>query len=148
MSIKFKPNYKQSSTRYIIIIAQQNDKNTKEAFNDPCYIVGLLNQRPSGVKVDTIYDIGDSDSITAEVDIADIVHSSNKYLVNIISHELRFDKKIHFYQSLDFKDKSGGLSDAELAMAIVFPIIGAALIGVGILFYCKKEELQLLSLID
>ena len=121
MSIKFKPNYKQSSTKYIIIIAQQNDKNTKEAFNDPCYIVG------------------DNDSITAEVDIADIVHSSNKYVVNIISHELRFDKKIHFYQSLDFKDKSGGLSDAEIALAVVFPIIGAALIGVGIFFYCKKR---------
>ena len=72
ISIKFKPNYKQSSTRYIIIIAQQNNENTLETFDDPCYITSLLNQRPSGVKVDTIYDIGDNDSINAEVDITDI----------------------------------------------------------------------------
>ena len=100
--IKFKPNYKQSSTRYIIIIAQQNNENTLEEFKNPCHIIDLLNQRPFGVKVETIYDNGASDSITLEVNITDILHSSNKYVVNIISHELRFDKKINFYQPLGF----------------------------------------------
>ena len=63
----------------------------------------LLNQRPSGVKVDTIYDIGDNNSIDAEVDISDILQISNKYVINIISHELRFKKKINFYQPYEFE---------------------------------------------
>ena len=43
IKIKFKPNYKQSSTRYIIIIAQENSDNTLDNFKDPCFITGLLN---------------------------------------------------------------------------------------------------------
>jgi hypothetical protein len=68
IKIKFKPNYNQSSTRYIIIIAQQNSQNTLDKFKDNCFIAELLNNRNTGVKVDTIYDIGDKDLIEAEVD--------------------------------------------------------------------------------
>ena len=51
--------------------------------------------------MDTIYDVGEGDSINAEVDISDIIHEGNKYLVNIISQELRFDKAINYYQPLE-----------------------------------------------
>ena len=147
IAIKFKPNYKQSSTRYIIIIAQQNDQNTLDTFKEPCYITGLLNQRPSGVKVDIIYDIGDNDSINAEVDITDILNNSNKYVVNIISQELRFERKINFYQPKEFNhvgknpnaDDDNGLSGSNLALAIVLPIVGVILIGVGVFFFCIRK---------
>ena len=147
IAIKFKPNYKQSSTRYIIMIAQQNDQNTLDTFKEPCYITGLLNQRPSGVKVDIIYDIGDNDSINAEVDITDILNNSNKYVVNIISQELRFERKINFYQPKEFNhvgknpnaDDDNGLSGSNLALAIVLPIVGVILIGVGVFFFCIRK---------
>ena len=154
IKIKFKPNYNQSSTRYIIIIAQQNSQNTLDKFKDNCYIAELLNNRNTGVKVDTIYDIGDKDLIEAEVDISDILHSGNKYLVNIISQELRFDKKIHFYQPKDFSHvakkpidpDNGGKGDdgdnggsSSLALAIALPIVGVIIIAVIVIFILKRK---------
>ena len=102
IEVKFRPNYKLSSTRYIIIIAQKNQQNTLKNFANPCYITGLLNKRPSGVKVDTIYDVGENDLINAEVDISEIISNNDQYLINIISQELRFEKKVNFYEPLEF----------------------------------------------
>ena len=42
IKIKFNPNYKQSSTRYIILIAQKNNVNILANFINPCIIVDLL----------------------------------------------------------------------------------------------------------
>ena len=154
IKIKFKPNYNQSSTRYIIIIAQQNSQNTLDNFKNKCFIAELLNNRNTGVKVDTIYDIGDKDLIEAEVDISDILYSGNKYLVNIISQELRFDKKIHFYQPKDFSHvakkpidpDNGGKGDdgdnggsSSLALAIALPIVGVIIIAVIVIFILKRK---------
>jgi len=103
IKIKFKPNYRNSSTRYIIIIARENSQNTFDNFNDPCYITNLINQRPKGVKIEVIYDVGENPSIETEVNIEDILHKTKKnYLINIISQELRFDKQTNFYQPLQF----------------------------------------------
>ena len=157
IKIKFKPNYNQSSTRYIIIIAQKNGQNTLENFKDYCFMAELLNNRTTGVKVDTIYDIGDRDLIDAEVDISDILYSGNKYLVNIISQELRFDKKINFYQPKEFNhvgkkpndndsDKGGKGNDGDdgssssLALAITLPIVGVIIIAVVVIFILKRKE--------
>jgi len=153
IKIKFKPNYNQSSTRYIIIIAQQNSQNTLDKFKDNCFIAKLLNNRNTGVKVDTIYDIGDKDLIEAEVDISDILHSGNKYLVNIISQELRFDKKINFYQPKEFNhvgkkpidndpdkgDDGDNGGSSSLALAIALPIVGVIIIALVVIFILKRK---------
>ena len=153
IKIKFKPNYNQSSTRYIIIIAQQNSQNTLDKFKDNCFIAELLNNRNTGVKVDTIYDIGDKDLIEAEVDISDILHSGNKYLVNIISQELRFDKKINFYQPKEFNhvgkkpidndpdkgDDGDNGGSSSLALAIALPIVGVIIIALVVIFILKRK---------
>ena len=147
IKIKFKPNYKQSSTRYIIIIAQKNSDNTLDNFKDPCFVTGLLNQKPAGVKVDVIYNVGENVSIDAEVDISDIVSENNNYIMNIISQELRFEKKINFYEPKEFKqhkgsgdDKDdGGLKGTALALAIVIPIIGVIIIAIVVIFICKHK---------
>jgi hypothetical protein len=102
IKIKFNPNYKQSSTRYIILIAQKNNVNTLDNFKNPCFIVDLLNRKPQGVLSDVIYDIGDTPLIEAEVDISNILYDKNEYILNIISQELRFDKKINFYEPKEF----------------------------------------------
>ena len=151
--VKFKTNYKQSSTRYIIIVAQENDQNTLENFNDPCYVTGLLNKNIDGVKIEIIYDIGEDIEINAEVDISDILHKSNSYLVNIISQELRFTKNVNFYEPLRFNhvgkknnydnDKSdkdeNSMDDTSLALAISLPIVGVIIIAVVVIFICRKR---------
>ena len=105
ISITFNPNYKKSSTRYIIIIGLKNDDNTLDNFNDPCYVSQLLNERPEGVIVDQTYDIGVDDTITAIVDISRITekNQNQEFIVNIISQELRFGKNINFYTPYKFE---------------------------------------------
>ena len=145
MKIKFKPNYKQSSTRYIILIAQKNTENTLDNFKNPCYITGLLNQIPEGVKVDIIYDVGDSDSINAEVDISNILNGDDQYIVTIISQELRFNKKIKFYEPKEFTHKDNPSDNnpsdkATLALAIALPIIGVLIIIIVVLIIIFKRK--------
>ena len=169
MSITFKPNYKKSSTRYIIIVGLKNNDNTIDSFNDPCYITQLLNTRPEGVKVFKIYDIGDKETITASVDISSItdLNKEQEFIVNIVSQELRFGKKINFYtpykfghtgkeKSQDDEDpyndfpppstpgeKSDGKPDSStsLVLAIVLPIVGVIIIiGVALLVINYKRR--------
>ena len=119
INIKFKPNYRNSSTRYILIVAQENSQNTLDNFKSPCYIANLINQRPKDVKIDVIYDVGENADIEAEVNIEDILHEKNKdnkYLINIISQELRFDKQMYIYQPFQFnhtRRKPDDKSDEE-----------------------------------
>ena len=91
--IKFKANYINSPVRYIIIIASNDENNTKENFNNPCYITKIVNEKTKGSKIIDIYDIGKNDILEIEVDINDILGKTDKYILNIISQELRFDKK-------------------------------------------------------
>ena len=144
VKIKFNPNYKQSSTRYIILIAQKNNENTLDKFKDPCTIVDLLNRKPQGVLSDVIYDIGETTTIEAEVDISSILHDNNVYVMNIISQELRFDKKIHFYEPKEFThEKANGgnkLSGYSLALVIVVPILSVIIIGLVIFIILIKRK--------
>ena len=105
------------------------------------------------MKVDTIYDIGDTNLINSEVDISDILYSGNKYLVNIISQELRFDKKIHFYQPKEFNhvgkkpinndpdkgDDGDNGGSSSLALAIALPIVGVIIIALVVIFILKRK---------
>ena len=93
IKIKFKANYRNSSTRYIILIAPKNNENTLDTFKDACHVVGLLNQKPQGVKTGAVYDVGENELIDAEIDITDILNDKNEYIMSIISQELRFEKK-------------------------------------------------------
>ena len=136
------------------------------------YISQLLNTRPEGVKVFKIYDIGDKETITASVDISSItdLNKEQEFIVNIVSQELRFGKKINFYTPYKFghtgKEKSqddedpyndfpppstpdGEKSDGKpeedsstsLVLAIVLPIVGVIIIvGVALLVINYKRR--------
>ena len=165
MKIKFKPNYKQSSTRYIILVAQKNNENTLENFKDPCFVTRLLNERPEGVTVDVIYDVGDNDSVNAEVRISNILSNTNEYIATIISQELRFEKKIHFYEPKEFRhekeeDRDSSETDStpatdpskpsdgddknenstNLALAVTLPIIGVLIIVIVVLIFIFRRK--------
>ena len=152
IKIKFNPNYRNSSTRYIILIAPKNNENTLDTFKDACHVVGLLNQKPQGVKTEAVYDVGENELIDAEIDISDILNDKNEYIMSIISQELRFDKKIKFYEPKEFNhigkspnndskdDNNGGLSGTSLALAIILPIIGAIIIAVIVFVILRKRK--------
>ena len=151
IKIKFKPNYKQSTTRYIILIVQKNSENTLDNFKDPCFVVDLLNKRPKELKIETIYDIGDNDSVNAEVDLNDILSDNNEYIVTIISQELRFEKKIHFYEPKEFSHVAENSVDDEdqeddnvgFTLPIVLPIVIGLIISLIIIFVTSNRKISL-----
>lgn len=100
--IKFRPNYRQSSTRYIIIVAPRNKNNTFENLSNPCYVTKLITEKINGVIIKTIYDIGEYDLIEVDVDISEILDIMGNYFVTILSQELRFEKKLNFYSPFKF----------------------------------------------
>ena len=67
--------------------------------------------------------------------------------MSIISQELRFEKKINFYEPKEFKHQKGsgddkddgGLKGTALALAIVIPIIGVIIIAIVVIFICKHK---------
>ena len=96
-SIKFKPNYRNSATKYIIVIVSENEDNTIENLSNPCYISKLVTERVEGTKILDIVDTGEDDLINVDIDIYDILNLTDNYIVNIISQEIRYEKKINYY---------------------------------------------------
>ena len=104
-SVHFTPNYFKSSTKYFIIIGHKNDTFNLESFNNPCFLIKLITENSIGVKIYEAMSIGD-ESIDVNIDISDIIspNSENKdYIINIVSLELKFDKKLNFYNARSFE---------------------------------------------
>ena len=105
ISVIFSPNYRYSNTRYIILIASKDENNSLENFSNPCFITKLANEREDNIKLFNIYDIGENPIIKVDLNISDILNESNEYIINIISQELRFEKKLNFYSPKIFIPK-------------------------------------------
>ena len=151
--IKFKANYLNSPVRYIIIIASNDENNKKENFNNPCYITKLVNEKTKGSKIIDIYDIGKNDTLEIEIDINDILGKTDKYIINIISQELRFDKKLNYYSPMEFIPRPSDKKEEEretdndddlpIAYIIVISVIGFIILLVLLFFvlrYCKRQK--------
>ena len=104
-NIEFIPNYIKSSTKYFIIIAPKNDTFNIESFNNPCFLIKLITENSIGVKIYEAMNIGE-EYIDVNIDISDLISKNleNKdYIVNIVSLELRFEKKLNFYKARLFE---------------------------------------------
>ena len=100
-NIQFTPNYINSSTKYFIIIGHYNETVNFKSFDNPCFLIKLITENSLGIKIYEAISIGEKD-IDVNIDISDLIskNSENKdYIVNIVSLELRFDKKLNFYKS-------------------------------------------------
>ena len=140
-SIKFKPNYKKSSTRYIVVIAEKNDDNTLESMKNPCHLVKLATEKPDGVKTINIYDIGETEYINAELDLSDFLDKEAECVVSIISQELRFEKKINFYDTISFGYKpSKNENNKTTVYIVIFSIIGIIVLFIIIFFIIKSVK--------
>ena len=132
--LKFYPNYKNSVTQYAIIIAPENNNNTLSNFNNPCYLTTLLNQMPKGVKIEFIMDIGENDLINAEIDISEISTTENIYIVNIMSTELRFEKKLNIYKPISNNKNNKTVNNAII---IILFIILSIILLILIIILCR-----------
>ena len=140
LSISFKPSYKNSNTKYILVIAPENDKNTVESLSNPCYIAKLVNDREDGVRIENWIDPGLTDEITAEIDMNNFIIKNNDYIIGIISQELRFYKKLNFYSAVKFRPKN---ENKTLIIIIIFSIVGAIVLIatiVLIVFLLRKRN--------
>ena len=118
-------------------------------FNNPCYITKLATERPDKIIVENFFYAGENESITAEVDIDNIINDKNKYIINIISQESRFCKKLNFYIPKNFYYKGKMKSnknndDNDKTFIIVLSILGFALIIILILvvYFYKRNKIK------
>ena len=100
-NVQFTPNYVNSSTKYFIVIGPKNDTFNIESFNNPCFLIKLITENSIGAKIYEAMGIGD-ENIDVNINISDLIspNSENEvYVVNIVSLELRFDKRLNFYKA-------------------------------------------------
>lgn len=67
-----------------------------ENFANPCYITKIITEKPKGVLIKKIYDIGENDLIEVDIDISEILDVTDNYILNILSQEIRFEKKLNY----------------------------------------------------
>ena len=149
LSIIFRPNYKYSSTRYIIVIASKDSNNNNETFSNPCYLSKLVTEKIDGVKILDIADTGENQFISIDVDLSDMNNENEDYIINIISQELRFAKLINYYVPYEFclkkiipSDDSDNIKDNDdndfpLAYIALISIVGILILTIGIFFIFK-----------
>ena len=147
ITVKFYPNYKNISTKYIIVIILEEGDNNIEKIKNPCYLTKLVNEKPTNIKVMNLIDIGEKEFIETEIDINSIINSNKKYIINIISQELRYDKKINFYEPKQFtvgKEEDETNNDNDNTALIVSRVVVGAIILLLVIFlivrYIKKRK--------
>ena len=99
------PNYIKSTTKYFIIIGPKNDTFTLDSFNNPCFLVKIITENSLGTKIYEVMNMGD-EYIDVNIDISDLISQnsdSKDFIVNIVSLELRFEKKLNFYRARFFE---------------------------------------------
>ena len=106
IDINFNVNYKNSLTKYIIIIIPEEKNNTFENLKNYCYLTQLINQKQGNFIIEEFYDIGENDNYVVSIDISKLRFINQKGIINIISQELRFDKNLKFYEPKEFYVKN------------------------------------------
>ena len=94
-----------------------------------------------------LIDIGEKEFIETEIDISSIINSNKKYIINIISQELRYDKKINFYEPKQFtvgKEEDETNNDNDNTALVVSLVVVGAIILLLVIFlivrYIKKRK--------
>ena len=142
ININFNTNYKYSLTRYFIIITSEEKNNTIENFKNICFLTELINQKEKGgnIIIEEIYDIGENDTIEVSIEISKIESINKKYIMNIISEELRFGKKLMFYEPKQFyMEENFSFRKIILIFCVIFVFL---LIAIYFRKSCNKINLK------
>ena len=90
------------------MITPEENIITFENLKNICFLTGLINSNESNFIIEEIYDIGENDFNEFKINISKYIPRNKKFIVNIISKELRFEKTLRFYEPKVFileKDK-------------------------------------------
>ena len=98
ININFNTNYKNSLTKYIIMITPDEKNNTFENLKNFCFLTELINKKQENFIAEEIYDIGENDFISIDIDISKLSCENKNCTVNIISQELRYEQFLNFYE--------------------------------------------------
>ena len=137
IKINFVPSYLNSLTKYIIIITPEEKNNTFENMKNNFYLVDLINQNEGNFITEEYYDISEKNFSEIIIDISKIRNNYKKYIVNIISQELNFDKELKFYEPKLFYTER---NIAVIISKIIFFIIIVSLLSIVIYKYFKKSH--------
>ena len=110
---------------------------------NPCYLVKLATEKPDGVKTINIYDIGENEYINAELDLSDFLDKESECVVSIISQELRFEKKINFYNAISFgykPSKNENKDTTTTVYIVLFSIAGIIVLFIIIFIIIKSVK--------
>ena len=133
IQINFNANYKNSLTKYIIIIIPVEKNNTFKNNKNICLLIESINQKENNFIIEEYYDIGENDFIEVIIDISYLIQNYTKYIVNIISQELRFEKNLKFYEPKAFYLEKKTNKN-------IFYFLGIALFFILIFMYIKKSK--------
>ena len=142
ININFNPSYKNSLTKYIIMITPEENNNTYENMRDFCFITKLINQKERNFITEEIYDIGENDFIEIDIDISKFKYENKTFIINIISQELRFENELRFYELKFFRIEK--TIDTNAGKNIII-IIGFILFLIVVIIYIRKSKRQVTS---
>ena len=112
-------------TKYIIIISPEETNNEINNINNELYLIDLINNKEKEKEfiIEEYYDIGENDFIEAIIDITKLKNKYKKFIVNIISQEIRFSKDFNFYKSKNFELKNNYIKNICLIIGVVLFLI-------------------------
>ena len=134
ININFNANYKNSLTKYIIMITEEEKNINLEKLKNICFLTELINQKEGKFITEEIYDIGENNFIEVFIDISKLKCLNKKCYANIISEELRFEKNLMFYEPKEFYyEKYSNISNIAIECGFILFII-------FVIIYFKKTK--------
>ena len=137
ININFTTNYKNSFTKYIIMITPEEKNNTFENMKNFCYLTELINKKEENFITEEIYDIGENDFISIDVNISELSCENKNCTVNIISQELRYEQILSFYEPKFFYIEKNTFSYIKKYIVL---ILGFILLFTLIYLYYKHSR--------
>ena len=123
IKINFNANYKNSLTKYMIIITPEEKNITFDKLKNPCLLTELINNKEKKLFIEEIYDIGDNNYIEIDIDLSNLNCENKNCTVNIISQELRYEKYLKFYEPKFFYYKKNIYSNIIKNILLFFGFI-------------------------
>ena len=137
ININFNTNYKNSFAKYIIMVTQEEKNNTFENMNNFCFLTELINKKEENFITEEIYDIGENDFISIDVDISKLSCVNKNCTVNIISQELTYEQILSFYEPKFFCIEKNIFDNIKKYIVL---ILGFALLFSLIYLYYKHSS--------
>ena len=138
IKINFNANYLNALTKYIIMITPEEKNNTFKNMKNVLYLTELINQKNGNFIIEEYYDIGENHFIEVIIDISQLINNYNKFIINIISQELRIVKELNFYEPKLFILENNIFAIIKKGLFVIIAV--ALFIGLIWIYYKKQNK--------